>query len=219
MKVLLLGDSHTVGSYGKTLKALFEREGHVVDLVGRIGASANSYLTGGWKKLSGVGDFDAVRSQSYDLLVLSLGTNDAANMAAGSAPAAQVAAAKLKQLADAVQATQVVYVGPPAFSGTAALNYNPVFKVENLNSRAERLWQATAPLFSRALDPRSATQPFVSLTDIHFKAPGGEAWAAYVYDAVKKTGSPSTSTSSSSGLVAFLSVVLVLALVRFKATA
>lgn len=188
MNVLLLGDSHTFGWYGRALEGLLRQAGHTVTRVGYVSATANSYLTGGWRKLNlgGVGDFDAAIKRPFDLAIVSLGTNDAAGM--GKADA-QAAAARIKALTDKVQAKTLWWVGPPAFSQAAAATYNPAFKTWDLNARAEALVAATAALYgSKAIDPRTATQGFVKDKDIHFNEDGGLAWAKFVFDRVSTTG-------------------------------
>lgn len=189
MRVLLLGDSHTVGPYGKALADLFAARGDAVTRVGRVGATASSYLGDGWKKLEGVGDFDAAKLGQYDLVVLTLGTNDAAALSA--AFSVQKAAEAVQRLAGSIKAKAVWYVGPPAFSTNAAASYNPVFRQEDLNSRADRLWREVSRLFgSRTVDSRASTKAFVRETDIHLGDAGGKAWAAAVFQRVQAGGFP-----------------------------
>jgi hypothetical protein len=187
MKILLLGDSHTFGDYGKTLESLLTKAGHNVTRVGWVGANAGHYLSGNWKKLTlgGTGDFDTAKSQSYDLAVITLGTNDAAALKVGG-PAAERAAA-IRKLADEIRATSLWWVGPPAFDPKPARTYNKSFATDDLNARAARLWAATSPLFpGRAIDPREATKRYAREADIHFDAVGGRAWAQFVADAIAR---------------------------------
>lgn len=184
MRVLLLGDSHTVGPYGKALADLFLARGDVVTRVGRVGATASSYLNDGWKRLEGVGDFSAAKAQQYDLAVVTLGTNDAAALSSTFTP--QKAAEAVQRLAGGLNAKTVWYVGPPAFSPNAAATYSPAFKQEDLNSRAERLWRTVSGLFgSRTVDSRAGTKSFVREGDIHLGDAGGKAWAAAVFQRVQ----------------------------------
>lgn len=195
MNVLLLGDSHTHGTYGQTLEGLFKARGDTVTRVGVVSVTAGQYLSGNWKKLTlgRTGDFDDAIAGSYDLAVISLGTNDAAGMGADASKTAQT----IKTLAERVKAPVIWWVGPPAFSDNAARTYNPVFKTEDLNSRAERLWKAASPLFEpRAIDPREATKSFVEQSDIHFKPAGGKAWAQFVFDRVLATPAASKGSVS-----------------------
>lgn len=195
MRVLLLGDSHTHGSYGSALESLFKKAGHTVTRVGWVSANAQHYLNGTYKKLKlgHTGDFDAdVKGKSFDVAIVSLGTNDAAG--AGSDAASRAAAANIKKLADSIRATKVYWVGPPSFDPDAARKYNASFATDDLNARAARMWSAGSDLFgTNAIDPRPATKAFTGTMkptakmpkgDIHFQRAGGEAWAKFVFAAV-----------------------------------
>ena len=185
--VLLLGDSHTYGTYGSALEAIFKRAGWDVTRVGWVGASAGNYLKGNYRTLGmgGAGDFEAAKAGRYDLAVVTLGTNDAAG--AGSRGASD-AAAKIKQVADQINASKLVWVGPPAFSDNAARTYNKSFAKEDLNTRAAALWAAGSKLFKNAIDPRAATAGVTLQKDIHFDAAGGARWAQFVFDRASKMG-------------------------------
>lgn len=192
MRVLLFGDSHTVGSYGETLERLFCESGHDVVRVAQGGASAVSLLPTGVHsaKLA-----EAVMRGPYDLAIITLGTNDATN---SSAVSVSRSASALRELADLLPASDVFWIGPPAFSGQIASTLYPVFASEDLNSRAQRLWLEASPLFpSRAIDPRLATLPFVSTSDVHFGRAGGQAWASFVFDSVASAPSKLMASSSS----------------------
>jgi lysophospholipase L1-like esterase len=197
MRVLLLGDSHTFGTYGSALEGLFRNAGWDVTRVGWVGAAASHYLKGTQEKigLGGTGDFAAARGRRYDVAVISLGTNDAAALRPGQP--ADAAAADIRRLADQLNAGSIVYVGPPAFSDNAARTYNAAFAQESLDRKTDRMWQAAAPLFERAIDPREATRPFVQKTDIHFGPKGGKAWAQSVFSAV--SGGPALAPVSGGG--------------------
>jgi hypothetical protein len=202
--ILLLGDSHTHGSYGKALEKLFKAAGWRVTRVGWVSARADHYLTGGWKKLTlgGTGDWDAAKGKHYDVAVVSLATNDAANIPTNGK--ADAAAGKIVELIDTIDADTIWWVGPPAFDPSIARTYNKAFKDDDLNARADRLWTAASSKVSRAIDPRKATQPFVSSSDIHFDgtgAPkgGGKAWAQLVFDTVSSPGSSLSTSGSSPG--------------------
>jgi lysophospholipase L1-like esterase len=212
--VLLLGDSHTHGSYGKSLEKLFKDAGWSVNRVGWVGANATHYLKGKETTLGmgGTGSWSAAKAQNYDLAIMSLGTNDAAGIAPGASAAST--AQKLKELSNDISASKIVYVGPPSFSENAARTYNPAFAKESLILKADRLWDATFPLFTLSLDPRQATAPFVTEKDIHFGPKGGKAWAQFVFDslAVKttsNTGVPPPSTVSKTTKVIGLGVLAV----------
>lgn len=181
MKVLLVGDSHTFGTYGQSLEAILKAAGHDVTRVGWVGAAAYHYLAGKNEslKMGGTGNFAAAKAGSYDLAIVSLGTNDAAGWPAATA------AQSIRRLIGELSASRKVWVGPPAFSANAAATYNPAFKTKNLNVRAQELYDAMAGGTGYAtLDPRSATSGFVKNTDIHFGPKGGQAWAQFVADSV-----------------------------------
>ena len=197
--ILLLGDSHTHGTYGQALERRLKAAGWDVTRVGWVGARADSYLTGKEKtKLGGTGSWAAAKSRRYDVAVVTLGTNDAAALPGGGSAAK--AAQTIKRLANEVQAGETWYVGPPSFEPGIARSYSKVFATDDLNARSARLWTAAAPLFTHTVDPRAATQPFVSSKDIHFGPQGGAAWAKLVFAAVnhKPAAAPREVAASSS---------------------
>lgn len=182
MKVLLLGDSHTVGSYGQSLAKLFKDAGASVTVIANVGASAGNYLPGGKYEAqvpSRVSD-----PLGFDVAVITLGTNDAA---ASDSVSPATSAKRFKALSDALPSTNVWYVGPPAFSDNAARTYNPIFAGpgKDLNTRAAAVLNEAFKLFgSHTIDSRRATQPFVSQKDIHLGPQGGAAWAQEVFKKV-----------------------------------
>lgn len=185
MKVLLIGDSHTVGPYGQKLRALFEADNDTVEVLAKVGANAMNYLPGG--RFSA--ELEQLARRSWDLVIISLGTNDATFT--DSHPAVRLAA-NMKALADKVAnrvtSTEVWYVGPPAFSETAARK-GAAFQApgKDMNSRAAQLLVEVHKLFgAKLIDVRAVTKPFVNANDIHLGAKGGEAWAQAVYDRIKK---------------------------------
>lgn len=199
--ILLLGDSHTFGAYGVPLERMFSKAGWKVTRVGYGGISASGFLNGSyktWSKSKKVGDFDTAIAKTYDVVIVTLGTNDAAAQNANSDSSAASKAADIAKLASMVRAKSIWYVGAPAFNPVSAANYagNPAYKVEDLNSRADRLWKAVSPMFpGKAIDPRDVTRPWTKDLDkvtfkgkpapeIHLGPKGGEAWASLVFDTV-----------------------------------
>lgn len=177
MNVLLLGDSHTVGGYGSELERLFKARGDAVTRIAHVGAAAGDYLTGKYAN-----EYAALKGRSFDVVVITLGTNDAA---ATDYIAPSRTAERIKALADGLTSRATWYVGPPSFSANAARTYNPVFAKEDLNSRAAKVFAAVAPSFGdRAIDARPSTLPFVKQTDIHLGPQGGAAWAQAVFGRV-----------------------------------
>lgn len=177
MNVLLLGDSHTVGGYGTELERLFKGRGDVVTRLANVGANAGDYLTGKYAS-----QYAALKGKPFDVVVITLGTNDAA---ATDYIAPSKTAERIKALADGLTSRATWYVGPPSFSANAARTYNPVFAKEDLNTRAARVFDAVRPAFGdRAIDSRPSTLPFVKATDIHLGPQGGAAWAAVVFNRI-----------------------------------
>ena len=180
MKILLFGDSHTVGSYGAELESLFRSAGFDVVRLAKGGASAVSF--------SSIASHRTVLEEAlargpYDVAIVTLGTNDASN--SGAVPIERSAAA-IRDLADQLPAETVFWVGPPAFSPAIASSLYPSFATDDLNARSQRLWRLASPLFpARAIDPREATLPYVRNDDVHFGVAGGRAWAAFVGESVR----------------------------------
>lgn len=185
-RILLIGDSHTVGGYGSTLSSLFQQAGARVTKIAHVGATARDYLTGQY-----AAEFRTAARQGADILVITLGTNDAAW---SDSIRPSKTAQNIKDIATTVGAPIVFWVGPPAFNPEAARRYNPSFAQKDLNARSDEVWLAVSPLFgSRAVDPRAVTKPFTenlgpSATlrngEIHFGPQGGRAWAEHVFGIV-----------------------------------
>lgn len=199
MKVLLLGDSHTVGPYGQSLAKLFKSAGAEVTVVANVGASAGNYLPGG--RYASQVPSRGTNPLGFDVAVVTLGTNDAA---ASDSVAPATSADRIKALASALPSNNVWYVGPPAFSDTAARTYNPAFAGpgKDLNTRASAVLNEAFKRFgSRTIDSRAATKPFVSQRDIHLGQQGGEAWARMVFDRIGKLADVELPGSSGPPLV------------------
>ena len=185
-RVLLIGDSHTVGAYGDALQAALQRAGAKVTRVAHVGATAKDYLTGAYRS-----EFRAAARQGADILIITLGTNDAA--ASDYLPVRQ-SAQNFKSIATTVGAPVTFWVGPPAFHPDSARLYNDAFARKDLIQRSAELWDAASPLFGdRAIDPREVTKPFTSAKgptkalprgDIHLGPQGGTAWAQSVFTKV-----------------------------------
>ena len=203
MRILLLGDSHTVGPYGTALESMLRNAGHDVTRVGIVGVAATHYNTGKHRDLKGkwvvrVGNFDNAKAQSYDLAVVSLGTNDVTGWPISSV------VTDINKLIGSLSATRKIWVSPPSFSDNAAKTYNPDFARKNLNTRVTELWNALSPAYgSNAFDSRPSTSAYVQQRDIHLLQKGGEAWAKAVFNAlplttVATTPPPAPSTQDTS---------------------
>lgn len=179
MRILLVGDSHLVGRFGNRLEAHFTGQGDDVVRLAVGGNAARDFLVGRSKQAFA----DVTEGQAYDLAIIALGTNDAANLDA--VPLAKVAA-NIGALAKKIDAPRVFWSGAPAFSAQAAVSNRLWASGYDLNERAEDVWQATSPLFGEyAIDPREITAPHVSRTDVHFWNVGADKWADFVFDFVQ----------------------------------
>lgn len=203
MRVLLVGDSHTVGPYGDALESLFASAGASVVRIARTGARAGTFLGETW-------------DGPFDLAIVSLGTNDVAQDMAG----ADLLADRIRKLADRIPASVVFWVGPPAFSTTAARSYNPIFARKDLNTRVAELYDAAIPLFGDlTIDPRGVTAPYVPAADIHLGPEGGAAWARFVFDRVRgalatgRTERPSIARGYTGAVLGFAAGAVALLLV------
>lgn len=189
MNVLLLGDSHTVGGYGNALERLFKERGDVVTRVAHVGAAAGDYLTGKYAS-----EYAALKGKPFDVVVITLGTNDAA---ASDFISPSKTAERIKALADGLTSGITWYVGPPSFSANAASTYNKVFAGpgKDLNTRAAAVFDAVRAVFGeRAIDSRPSTAGFVKQTDIHLGPQGGAAWAQAIFSRASAVRPPPVSS-------------------------
>lgn len=179
MKILLIGDSHTVGKYGENLQKLYMAAGFDVVLsIAHVGAKASDYTEGKYRK-----EIVGIQSQKFDVVVITLGTNDAAMGAPYDKTAKAIV--DLYQEFDKTGA-KTFYVGPPAFSENAAKTYNKAFKNEDLNARSQKLIEKIQPSIPSTyfIDPRNATAAYAQKKDIHFGPNGGKAWATFVFNQI-----------------------------------
>lgn len=199
-RILLLGDSHTDWSpYGTSLERQLTELGATVVRMGIGATAARTWLSGqACRTISGqrkCHSLEEARQRGpYDIAVVSLGTNDAANSSVGQGdnPAkiraqAKIAARQIKQVADTLPASVVYWVGPPSVKDKRKThtdwqrNYNP--------DTMEILWSEANPLFgARALDSRPATEPFLNergADGVHLGSKGGRAWASFVVGSIQ----------------------------------
>jgi hypothetical protein len=186
-RIVIIGDSHVdLSWFGKSLEATLTARGAHVVRHGWGGSAASTWLAG--KRifgkqytLKGVSD-----AGPYDLALVVLGSNDAANaqrasMEGGPTLAAGVATAsqKIWQVAGSLNAGTSFWVGPPAM-GTKSPYWT--------NGAMDALWRATSPQFGkRALDSRPATQTHVKGGDgVHLGKEGADAWTSFVVSEVTK---------------------------------
>ena len=182
MRILLVGDSHMVGFFGEKLENKLRSQGHDVVRLAKGGWSATTFLTS-----RGQDELDRLDGW-FDLALLELGTNDAANL--DSVPL-EKAAANILTLTRKLPTARVVWVGPPSFDATIARTLYPAFASYDLNSRARDLWLAVSPQIA-SIDSRPSTQQYAKRDDVHFGPKGSEAWASSVVDQLDKLGRSST---------------------------
>ena len=190
-RVLLVGDSHSVGGYGKRLEALFRQAGADVQRLAVGGMAARDFAVGKYSD-----EFRAMLPA--DVLVVSLGTNDASNLE--GVPLRKVAEYTRKLAVDS-GASVAFYVGPPSFADGIAHTLYPVFANYDLNQRAADVYREVAKTFpGLVVDSRPLTADLVSTRDIHFSAANGAKWAERVFQQLKV---PQKQEGSLAGPLAF----------------
>jgi len=187
-RILLVGDSHTVGTYGTALEAALKAAGATVQRIAHVGARAADYLGKG-KYAAELG----AAKKPFDIAVVSLGTNDAAFLPTNKGKLAS----QMQAILDASGAPTTWWVGPPSFHPTAAKTYNAAFAKWNLTDRAQAVWDEVSAAFGRrAIDAREATFAFVNPKDIHLGKDGGKAWAKLVAQTLGGGALPSVRPSA-----------------------
>ena len=185
-RVLVLGDSHTdTYPLARNLEALLGAEGATVIRYGVGGSAARGWIRGEpypGKRIS----LESVRASGpYDIAVIVLGTNDAANTVRasmeGGAPLAKgmaTAADQIEQVGKSVGAKTVFWVGPPTMKGTV-----PYYT----NDGVDALWDAASPRFGRhAIDSREATREVAQRGDgVHLNTAGYTTWSQHIYDQMR----------------------------------
>lgn len=119
-KVAILGDSHVDGSVmGKELEKLLTAGGATVQRFGWGGSAARTWLAG--KPMLGKQfTVEQVKNKGpYDIVIISLGTNDGANAGVGTQDAARLkadaatAVAGIKKIADTIGGGVTFWIEPP----------------------------------------------------------------------------------------------------------
>jgi hypothetical protein len=194
-RVLLVGDSHTVGTYGSALEAMLKAAGATVQRIAHVGARAADYL--------GKGKYAAELARAkgpFDIAIVSLGTNDAAFLPTNR----DKLAGQMQAILAASKAPTTWWVGAPSFHPKAASTYNAAFAKWNLTDRAKVVWDNVSRVFGdRAIDARDPTLAFVNPKDIHLGTSGGRAWAKHVFQSITGGGGGSIvapTTSDSPGI-------------------
>jgi lysophospholipase L1-like esterase len=181
---LIIGDSHVepAGSFGPALAKLLQAQGYAVTVAG-VG-STNAHQ---WATQSVVCRPDKSRCvdlsqlpRSPDLLVISLGTNDAANAAAGGASVA-ASVADVKRVIAKFDAGRTFWIGPPATRGTVQYYTSAAINAYYAAAKA-----SSVPIF----DSRPATSPLVNQGDgVHFYGAAAQTWADAVARGIESQSS------------------------------
>jgi lysophospholipase L1-like esterase len=190
-RVLITGDSHVDWSpFGVQLEARLREAGATVVRLGIGASSARSWTRGepvcrtlgGERRCLTVAD---LRAQGpYDLAIIALGTNDAANAhaeGANLAQAALVTASRLRQHAQAIGAPETWIVGPPRMGRTSG-HYTD----QTMAPVAEACASAFQEGAIQFVDSRAV--PKTDGDGVHVGRRGGEAWSAYVVQQIQSSG-------------------------------
>lgn len=182
---LIIGDSHvdpTNGMpFGQELTSLLLAQGYDVWLNG-VGAS-NAHM---WATTNPVCNNTgrcvnkSDLPKNPDLLLVSLGTNDAANAAAGGQSVA-AAVADLQKTIGSFAPKSSIWIGPPWMRETVAYYTNDAMA---------KLYDAAAAANVPIFDSRPATQQAVqagSGDGVHLGEAGAKIWAAAVMQSAKKS--------------------------------
>lgn len=188
MRVLLTGDSHMDWSqFGVQLEKLLRDSGATVSRMAIGGSAARQWASGnavcrtiqGNRLCYSAADLRA--AGPFDLVVVCLGTNDAANASAAGADrtrAAERAADDIETFMGLLGSPRFVVVGPPKMRDSIA-HYT--------NANMAPLVDVFARRFSgRFIDSRPVQK--VDGDAVHFGRQGGEAWAKFVFDRLPSGG-------------------------------
>jgi lysophospholipase L1-like esterase len=190
-RALILGDSHVdANGFGKTLEAALQAKGYTVVRFGVGATAARSWLAGPVTR-KGLGAYrsltEAANAGPYDLALIVLGTNDAANTYRASIEGGPsmdrgipVAAQQIKQVAGSIPSRVTWWIGPPAM-GDSVVYYN--------NASVDSLWNTAAPLFAPyAFDSRAITAPHArtkgASDGVHYYGTAATQWAQAVAERV-----------------------------------
>jgi len=133
-KVLIVGDSHTQGSFGEGLQQILTRFGYGTTKVARGGASAphfnrQIFHLSGQKRVQefpeAFRDFQGHNKQPYHAAIIALGTNDEAgyivpDRKGGEVGGAEFIVSEILKMKKSITAKYYFWVLPPLFSDSAA---------------------------------------------------------------------------------------------------
>jgi len=208
LKFLLIGDSHSSpwGRYGTQLNKLLLADRHIVEWVAVGSMTAWLYLNNKWDEYVEKGKKAAIKNgarpdsayagnwhtaitKNYDVIVISLGTNDAGGIPSpgNAGPTANT----IKKLATFLQgktgAKVVFWVGGPSVNDSK-LGHIPAYKTYHLSNRIADLWEAGKKIFGdTAIDSRGPTDREAMLPSNKDGAhPQSDRWAPFVVSQIKK---------------------------------
>jgi lysophospholipase L1-like esterase len=196
MKIVIIGDSHSdTFTFGSNLKELLEAKGATVDVMG-VGSSAAYYWlqpktcrigTNWCRKLS-----DAV-GKGYDLAIIALGTNDAANAnkaagknAARREPLLRQAIKDIEKVGGKI-APRMIWVGPPKMAASNDTK-SGIFQWYT-NDAMNALYAVGLPYFGdRAIDSRPLMPEKLGGDGVHMGKEAYKVWAQGVADKIDVSG-------------------------------
>jgi hypothetical protein len=196
-RILLTGDSHMEWSpFGSKLEELLRASGATVVRMAIGGSAARQWASGkpvcrtmnGEKKCLSAAELRA--AGPFDLAIVSMGTNDAANASAANADrtrAAEQAATDIETFMGLVGAPPFIVVGPPTLKDKLAhyTNANMTPLVDVFSRR----------FAGRFVDSRPVPHP--DGDSVHMGRQGGAAWAQYVFDRLGSTAAATGGGGSS----------------------
>lgn len=213
MNIVIVGDSHSdLGGFGKALQSALEAQGATVTLLGIGGTAAYSWLgkgpvcrtISGQKKCVNLSD---VAGQKFDLAIVALGTNDAANANRAAAEGGGNRQALMKKAVGQIAAVgarlapRMTWVGPPKMLDTVKWYTNDAM---------DALYAAGLPYFGdRAIDSRLLMPEKIGGDGVHPSASTYRTWAEGVASKLDMTARSSASPQMKAGSVGLLSMVLV----------
>src|SRR6516225_2586804 len=193
---LIIGDSHVepAGAFAPDLAKLLQAQGYTVTIAG-VG-STNGYQ---WANQQTVCRPDhsrcvdqATLPHSVDLLVVSLGTNDAANAAAGGRSVAN-AVADIRKVFAKYSAKQMFWIGPHATRDGAVQYYT--------NADINAFYNAAG---SAIFDSRPATRAAANAGQgdgVHLYGAGAQTWASAVATAISSQSNKTTKVLLTLGVI------------------
>ncbi len=194
-RVLIIGDSQTVGPYGKTIDELARATGATVSTHASWGASPPWFFSGheaykNWSRDStGQQETqmkastpllnDLLAAERPDVVVVTMG----GNMIASGASQADVTL-QVSQIGNAVSASgaQLIWVGPP--------KYDPDKRSPELVEQFYQKLENIVPEFGRLIDSRKHISEYAGSDGLHYSGDKGEKiarqWANGVFQEIQK---------------------------------